>query len=123
MPRLEHLRGHRKGSGTCLNVTSTTKMNTTTSYTSTAVTTGEYRSGVFVANVTFNSTGTPGIYVQGSVDGTTYGDIGTIDADITTTANQTALALDNLPQYIRIRVAPCTTSANFAAVVKHCFIA
>ena len=122
---ITYQRAHTKKQVTCLSVTTTTKMNTTTDYSGSTINVGAYKSGVFVLNTTFNSTGAVGVYVDGSCDGgTTWGNaLATLDADITTTANTIAVAAESLPENIRIRVQHATTSATFALTVVANFIA
>ena len=104
---------------TMLSHATTTNLKVTTSVLSSAIDLTGYKTGVFVTVVTANATGDPAIYLDGSVDdGTTYVQYATLHPDMTTTANNYITTKGNLPDTVRVRVQPFTTSSDMRFNVK-----
>lgn len=91
----------------------------TTSLTATAVSVGSFDEMAVVCQVTANNTAAPGLYLQVSADGgTTWGNRITLDADMTTTANNTYASVTNFGDTVRVICAPGTSSSIVAYSVK-----
>ena len=91
----------------------------TTSLTATAIGVGGFTEMAVVSQVTANNTAAPGLYIQVSADGgTTWGNSITLDADMTTTANNTYVAVSNFGDTVRVIAAPGTSSSICAYTVK-----
>lgn len=90
----------------------------TTSLIATEVAVGGYLEMAVVSKVTANNTAAPGLYMQVSPDGgTTWGNAITLDADMTTTANNTYSAVTNFGDTVRVIAAPGTSSSICAYTV------
>ena len=91
----------------------------TTSLIATAQSVGGYSEMAVVAAVSANNTAAPGLYLQVSADGgTTWGNRITVDADMTTTANNTYVGVTNFGDTVRLICAPGTSSSICAYTVK-----
>ena len=91
----------------------------TTSLIATAIGVGTFIEMAVVAQVTANNTAAPGLYMQVSADGgTTWGNAITLDADMTTTANNTYSSVINFGDTVRVIAAPGTSSSICAYTVK-----
>ena len=77
-----------------------------------AVSTAGYNVGTIITRVVANASGAPKVQLQGSVDGTTYAVITTLNADITTTANNKGAIVEGLPAYVRIAVTSGSTATT-----------
>lgn len=91
----------------------------TTSLLATAITgLGDFSEMAVFAKVTANNTAAPGLYLQVSNDsGTTWFNRITIDADMTTTANNTYAAVTNFGDTVRVMCVPGTSSSIVAYTV------
>jgi hypothetical protein len=90
----------------------------TTSLTATAQSVGIYREMAVCAKVTANNTAAPGLYLQVSNDGgITWFNRITLDADMTTTANNTYVAVTNFGDTVRVMCVPGTSSSVVAYTV------
>jgi hypothetical protein len=90
----------------------------TTSLTATAKGVGQYIEMAVCCKVTANDTAAPGLYLQVSNDGgTTWFNRITLDADMTTTANNTYVAVTNFGDTVRVMCVPGTSSSIVAYTV------
>ena len=90
----------------------------TTSLTGEAIAVGEYNEMAVCAKVTANDTAAPSLILQVSNDGgTTWFNGITIDADMTTTANNTYTAATNFGDVVRVACVPGTSSSICAYTV------
>jgi len=101
----------------------TTTIKITTSVFGAAVSVGDYYEMAAVAKVTAAASSGVGIALQVSPDGgTTWGTGITIDADMTTTANNTYASVTNFGDTVRVMGVPSTTSTicsySVSAVMK-----
>lgn len=114
----ENLRLYRTKQLTLQTQASTT-VTLTTSLIATEVAVGGYYEMAVISNVTSNTSGSHGIYMQVSPDGgTTWGNSITLKADITTTANSTYTAVTNFGDTVRVGLFPSTTTSVVAYTVK-----
>lgn len=78
-----------------------------------------FMTGVFVTNVIANGSASPAVYLDVSVDkGTNFVQYATLHPDMTTTANLNLINVANMPNTVRVRVQPSTTSTNMRFTVK-----
>jgi len=90
----------------------------TTSLTATAITVGGYAEMAVFSKVTANNTAAPSLTLQVSNDGgTTWFNSISLDADMTTTANNTYTAVTNFGDTVRVVGVPGTSSSICAYTV------
>ena len=119
MGQLEFLR-HRKSSAvlTLASVLTTTNLDTTTDHNGSAINSSGFNSGVFLADVKANSSGTPDLILDVRIDTTTWAAYATIRGDLTTTAGTYSVGVTPLPDTIRVRLQPSTTTSAVRYTVK-----
>lgn len=104
---------------TMLNHLTTTNLKVTTSVLSEDIDTTGFMTGVFVTNVLANATGDPAVYLDVSVDkGSNWVQYATLHPDMTTTANLNLVNVSNIPNTVRVRVQPFTTTSDMRITVK-----
>jgi hypothetical protein len=102
-----------------LQTQASTTVTLTTSLLGEAIEVGDFFEMAVICNVTANTSGAHGLYMQVSPDGgTTWGNSITLDADITTTANSTYTSVTNFGDTIRVGLFPSTTTSVVAYTVK-----
>lgn len=87
-----------------------TTLKITTSTTGDATDITGFMTGVFVTSLIMNSTCAPVVYLDVRVDTTNWVQYATLHPDLTTTANANLLNVANMPNTIRCRMNPLTTT-------------
>lgn len=117
MPQVDYLR-HRKSKRVTLATQASATVKLTTSLTAAAVNVSGYSEMAALCKVTANNTAAPGLYLQVSNDGgTTWFNRITLDADMTTTANNTYTSVTNFGDTVRVMCVSGTSSSIVAYTV------
>lgn len=111
---LMQLRSNRKQAVELYSKATTTAYITTvsTAIYGSAFSCAGYNVGTVITRVVANASGAPKVQLEGSVDGTTYAVITTLNADITTTANNKGAIVEGLTPYVRVAVTSGATATT-----------
>ena len=95
----------------------TTIISTTTGINGAAKDFSGYQEGIFFIKVNANTSGNPIVYldagvVHSGITTTAWSQYATIDADMTTTANNACVSVEVLPDIARVRIPVLTTTAS-----------
>jgi hypothetical protein len=102
----------------------TTNVGVTTSVIGSTKDSTGYRTGIFITEVRAASVGVSahlyGCVNLGNNSATTsvWALIGTISTDLTTTANNQSVTIQNIPSAIKVQLTPATTSSNVRCSIR-----
>ena len=111
---LFQLRHNRKQAVDLYSKITTTLVITTTSKAvyGSSISMAGFNVGTIITRVVANASGAPKVQLQGAIDTTTWAVITTLNADITTTANNKGAIVEGLPSYVRIAVTSGATATT-----------
>lgn len=114
---LSYLRHLKSEQITMMNQLATTIISTAVGLTGVCKDLSGYREGIFLIKVNANASGNPICYLDAGIvttgmTTTSFAAYATIDADMTTTANNACVSVSVLPDMARVRIPVLTTTAS-----------